>query len=156
ITFDYDHAGNLTGLTPPGKTAHTFAYSSVDLPAAYTAPSAPGGGTNTSQAAYNLDRQVSSLLRPDSKTIGFDFDTAGRTKTLTFPEGQYGIQYSGTTGQLAGVTSTGGIGLGFTYDGPLQTAATWTGGLAGSVTRTYDSDLRVATVSLNGDSVTYS
>jgi RHS repeat-associated protein len=155
IAFDYDHAGNLASLTPPGRTAHTFSYTPIDLPAVYTAPAVTGGGTNTSETAYNKDRQVSSLLRPDSKTISLDFDAAGRTKTLTFPEGQYGLQYSATTGQVGGVSSAGGIGLGFAYDGPLLASASWTGGITGSVTRTYDSDLRVAAISLNGDPIAY-
>jgi len=31
ISFDYDENGNLTSLTPPGKPAHLFEYTAVDL-----------------------------------------------------------------------------------------------------------------------------
>jgi YD repeat-containing protein len=40
--------------------------------------------------------------------------------------------------------------LGYTYDGALLTGTTWTGPVAGSVTRTYDTDFRVSTESLSG------
>jgi RHS repeat-associated protein len=40
--------------------------------------------------------------------------------------------------------------LGYSYDGSLLTGTTWTGPVAGSVSRTYDTDFRVATESVNG------
>ncbi len=40
--------------------------------------------------------------------------------------------------------------LSYTYDGILRTGTTWTGPAAGSVTRTYDTDFRVTSESING------
>ena len=38
----------------------------------------------------------------------------------------------------------------FTYDGSLLLSTTWAGGVAGSVSRTYDNDFRITTRSING------
>ena len=38
-TFAYDANGNLTSLTPPGRPAHTMAYTPANLLETYTAPS---------------------------------------------------------------------------------------------------------------------
>jgi RHS repeat-associated protein len=156
VAYDYDKSGNLTSLTPPGKTAHTFTYNTVDLPTSYTAPSVPDGGTNTTTASYNLDRQATSLLRPDGSTITTDFDPAGRTKTITFPQAQYGISYNATTGKVSSITTNNGANVALSFDGALLSSSTWSGPVTGSVGWTYDTDLRLATVSVNGsDSVSY-
>ncbi|HSB69695.1 MAG TPA: hypothetical protein VLT62_10210 [Candidatus Methylomirabilis sp.] len=49
--------------------------------------------------------------------------------------------YHPITGKLATITAPGGIGLSYAYDGSLLTGTTtWTGPVAGSVTRTYHPD----------------
>jgi RHS repeat-associated protein len=64
--------------------------------------------------------------------------------------------YHPTSGQVSGIASPGGVSLSYTYDGSLLTGTTWTGPVAGSVTRTYDTDFRVATESVNGgNSITF-
>ena len=50
----------------------------------------------------------------------------------------------------AAIGSPGGVGLSYAYDGSLLTGTTWTGPVAGSVARAYDTDFRVATERVNG------
>ncbi|NIQ99729.1 MAG: hypothetical protein GTN78_05940, partial [Gemmatimonadales bacterium] len=38
IGYAYDANGNLTALAPPGRPAHSFTYTPVDLQATYTPP----------------------------------------------------------------------------------------------------------------------
>jgi YD repeat-containing protein len=47
-----------------------------------------------------------------------------------------------SSGQVSGIASPDGVSLGYTYDGSLLTGTTWAGPVAGSVTRTYDTDFR--------------
>ena len=49
----------------------------------------------------------------------------------------------------ATIASPSGVGLSYAYDGSLLTGTTWTGPVAGSVTRTYDPDFQVATERVN-------
>jgi len=151
VQFGYDAKGNLTALTPPGRPEHGFSYTPVDLTAEYTPPEV-GAGTNSTHYSYNLDKQLTRVLRPDGLSVDLDYDTVGRLKTLTVPEGTLSYGYHATTGRLNQITAPDGGALGLTYDGSLLTGATWTGTVAGSIGFAYDNDFRVASVNVNGAS----
>ena len=150
IQTTYDGNGNVASITPPSRPAHTFAYTPVDLEDTYTPPDLGIGNVATTHT-YNPDRQLTQVTRPDGQTLTLDYEpTGGRLSTLTAPTGQTTFTYHPTTGNLASMTSPGGVGLSYTYDGSLLTGTTWTGPVAGSVTRTYDTDFRTASEQVNG------
>ncbi len=151
VALPVDANGNVTSLTPPGKPAHTFAYTPVDLEQAYDPPNI-GLPTDTTQYTYNLDRQLTLVTRPDGQTLSLSYEpTGGRLSTLTLPGSQITTYaYSATTGNLATITGPGGQTLAYTYDGSLLTNTTWTGTVAGSVSRTYDTNFRISSQSVNG------
>jgi RHS repeat-associated protein len=149
ILSTYDANGNMTSLTPPGRPAHGFVYTPVDLTEEYTPPNVGTGTTNTLYT-FNVDRQLTDITRPDGETLRFDYDSAGRLSTLSLSRGQLSYGYSPTTGQLASVTAPDGGTLTYTYNGALLTQTTWAGAVAGTVSRTYDSDFRVSSLSVNG------
>jgi RHS repeat-associated protein len=150
IGFAYDSSGNLTSVTPPAQPAHLFRYTALDLDSVYAPPSV-GAGTWSTQYRYDLDRQLTRILRPggDSIVLGYEALT-GRPSTVTFDRGTLGFSYSGSTGQLTGLTGPGSTSLGFTYDGFLPKTVTWGGPIAGSVGVSYDSDFRVTSQTVNG------
>ncbi len=154
VAFAYDENGNLASLTPPGRAAHVFTYSSLDAPASYSPPAAglPNAATTY---AYNLDRQLTSVTRPDGQQIVFGTDSAGRLSTLTTPRGITQFSYAASTGQLQGVTAPEGEALTFAYDGFLPTGVTWSGAVSGGVTLAYDTDFSVSAISVNGRSVPF-
>ncbi len=149
VQFGYDAKGNLTALAPPGRPVHAFSYTPVDLTAEYTPPEV-GAGTNSTEYSYNLDKQLTRVLRPDGLSIDLDYDSAGRLGTLSVPEGSFGYAYHATSGHLSRITAPDGGRLDFSYDGSLLTGAAWTGTIAGSVGFGYDNDFRVSSVSVNG------
>jgi RHS repeat-associated protein len=148
IHFTYDANGNLTSLTPPGKTAHMFSYNTVNFPASYTPPVVTGTGATT--YAYDKDQRLTTITRPDTKTIGFKYDTAGRLGSLIAPTETVNFAYSATTGNLASAAIPSGESIAYGYNGPLLTSSTWTGTMAGSVSRTFNNNFWVASQSLNG------
>jgi RHS repeat-associated protein len=148
IGFAYDANGNLTSITPPGRPAHSFAFSPVDLRSSYTAPNVGVGNQTT--YAYNLDRQLTTITRPDNQTLNFAYDSGARLSTLTIPGGAYTFAYSATTGNLSSITAPGGGTLTYQYDGALRTRSTWAGTIAGNVSRTFDNNFRVTSQSING------
>jgi hypothetical protein len=77
-------------------------------------------------------------------------DTAGRTNSVTVPEGNIGYSYHPTTGKLAGIATPDGQTLNYTYSGDLPTQTDWSGTITGNVGKTYDNDFRVSTISVNG------
>jgi RHS repeat-associated protein len=155
VVFGYDAAGNLASVTPPGRPAHGFAYTDVNLTSSYAPPDL-GPGLESTTYSYNLDRQLTRILRPDSLAIDFGYDTGGRPATITIPGGQLSYQYNVTTGMLTSISATDSLtsDLSFTYDGSLLRTSTWSGPVAGSVAVGYDDDFRVSSLSVNGADTT--
>ena len=145
-----DANGNVTGITPPGKPQHAFSYTPVDLELNYNPPDAGFSPRNT-QYAYNLDRQLTTVTRPDGQTIQLGYEpTGGRLSTLTLPGSQVTTYaYDPTKGTLNTITAPGST-LSYTYDGSLLKQTTWAGTVAGSVSRNYDNNFRITSQSVNG------
>ncbi len=148
ITYRYDANGNLTALTPPGRPAHVFAYTPVDLTQEYTPPAA-GLGTPQTLYQYNLDRQLTRIDRPDGQMLTLDYDNAGRLATLTTPTGAQGYGYN-AVGKLATITAPDGGTLAYTHTGALLAQTAWTGAVTGTVGFGYDHDFRVTQITVNG------
>ena len=146
----HDANGNVTGITPPGKPLHEFAYTPVDLESNYNPPDAGFSPRNT-QYAYNLDRQLTTVTRPDGQAIQLGYEpTGGRLSTLTLPGSLVTTYaYGATTGTLSSITAPGST-LSYTYDGSLLKQTTWSGTVAGSVSRNYDNNFRITSQSVNG------
>ena len=147
IDYSYDANGNLTSVTPPGKSAHDFSYTAVDLPSAYAPPVVAGTGATTH--AYNLDRDLTTITRPDGGTISYDYDSAGRVSSITTPTETVNYAYDATTGNLSSASIGGGEAVSYGYNGPLPTSSTWTGTVNGSVSRTYNNNFWMASESIN-------
>ncbi len=150
IGYAFDGNGNVTSITPPPGPAHTFAYTPVDLESNYTPPDAGFSPRNT-QYTYNLDRQLTLVTRPDGQTIQLGYEpTGGRLSTLTLPGSQVTTYaYGATTGTLSSITAPGST-LNYNYDGSLLKQTTWTGTVAGNVSRNYDNNFRITSQSVNG------
>ena len=155
ITYDYDEAGNLTSLTPPGRSAHTFTYNALGLDSIYNPPDVTGLAEDRTFYTYNLDHQLTEVLRPDARSIALAYDAAGRIDSLTIDRGTLDVAYDAVTGQISSVTAPGSEGLSFAYDGFLPTAETWSGTVSGTVALGYDTDFRIDGVAVNGDTIAY-
>jgi len=148
VLFGYDANGNLTSLTPPSRPAHGFQYTATDLTQQYDPPGIPG--PKPTRYFYNRDKQVDSIVRPDSIKVAFGYDAGGRPSSVTFDRGAITFRYAPTTGNLVGVRAPTGDSLTFSYDGALPTQVRWVGTVAGTVGVTYNNDFRVATQTVNG------
>ncbi|MBF0634541.1 MAG: hypothetical protein HQK85_07790 [Nitrospinae bacterium] len=118
-----------------------------------------GSGTTSTTYAYNLDKQLTRITRPDGQTIDYGYDTAGRLSAITLPGASVNYTYpigGGCCGNPAlpqtitrnsgGATQT----LNYTYDGSLLTSTAWSGEVNGSLSRTYDNFYRITSRSVNG------
>jgi RHS repeat-associated protein len=149
LTSTYDANGNVASITPPSRPAHAFTYTPLDLEGSYDPPDV-GVSPDATTYAYNLDRQLTTITRPDGTTVTLAYDPGGRLSSLTLPRGPLSYTYQPTTGQLTTLTAPDSGTLAYTYNGSLLTSSTWTGPVAGSVSRTYDTDFRLASESVNG------
>jgi RHS repeat-associated protein len=149
VLFAYDSSGNLTAVTPPTRTAHGFGYTPIDLTTTYVPPNV-GLTTPATVYAYNADRQLTRITRPDSVAVQFEYDTPGRLSAVTFDRGQLVYSYGPSTGKLNSITAPGNNTLTYTYDGALAKAMTWAGMVQGAVQVGYNKEFRVDTISVNG------
>ncbi len=150
IGFTYDANGNLTSITPPGRPAHTFDHTAVDLPEEYDPP-AVGLAEDRTLYAYNLDHQLELVTRPDGQTVDFVYGaTTGRLNSVVSPHGTYGYAYHSSSGHLVSITEPGGGSLAFDYDGSLPISVTWSGPIAGSVEVGYNDSFEPTSRTLNG------
>jgi RHS repeat-associated protein len=149
IGFAYDAKGNVTSMTPPGRPAHTFTHTPVDLSASYTPPAVVGGGATG--YTFNVDKQPTAIQRPDGQPTAFSYDTGGRLSTVTFSRGQLQYGYD-AKGHVSTLADPGGVNLTFTYDGALPLTESWSGPVAGVVTRTFTNNFEIATEQVNGTS----
>jgi RHS repeat-associated protein len=157
ISFAYDANGNVMQVTPPGRPAHNFTYSLGNLGTQYAPPTA-GLSTSETDFAYTLDRDLDLVTRPDGLMIDSVRDpTTGRVTSQTTPDGVTNFSYDPATGLLVGIAvPPSGANLSYTYDGLLLSGTTWSGDVAGSVTRTFNNDFNLATISVNGaDAIAY-
>ena len=123
IRYTYDEDGNLTSLTPPSNSEHTFAYNILDLQSSYVSPDVGLAG-HTTDYTYNQDQQLDLLTRPDGKTIDFQYDSIGRMSVIDADGEIYTYGYSSTTGLLTSISDPSGGLLSFTYDGRLLLTST--------------------------------
>ncbi|MFN8495852.1 MAG: RHS repeat-associated core domain-containing protein [Caldilineaceae bacterium] len=155
VTYTHDLNGNLTALQPPGRPAHGFNYSSVNLMDTY-APPAVGPGNWQTHYTFDLDRLLDLVTRPDGQTLDFTYDVAGRLHSLLIPGGSLTYDYDNATGLMASVTGPYDVNLSYLYDGMLPTTTIWSGTVTGNVRRTYNDDFRTTSLSVNEtDSVAY-
>ena len=124
-------------------------YTPVGLAKNYLPPNAGADSKDTSYA-YNQDKQLTKISRPDGKVIEMAYDNAGHLETVTLPGGKLRLAFDAKTEQLKTIMAPDGGTLSFTYDGFLLTKTTWQGPIKGSVSRTYDKNLRLTSQSVNG------
>jgi RHS repeat-associated protein len=154
VELQFSDGGDIVGIVPPGRPAHTFTYDARGSLASIVPPSV--ANTGSISFTYDDDGALTAVTRPD-ETVGFSYDAAGRLSSVDLSvqggaQAAYALVYDPTTAQITSVTGPGGAALDYTYDGALMTGVAWSGPVTGAVTRTYDDRLAVATESVNAAS----
>ena len=153
IHYSYDANGNIASITPPGKTVHRFAYNQSDLQAQYTPPALAKVTKPETGYLYNLDKQLTRILRPDGQTVVFNYHaTRGYLESVSFSYGQQSYTYDDEmkTGNLTTITALDNSTLSYSYDGSLPLSETWDNGIIkGKLSLTYDNDFRVIATRIN-------
>lgn len=155
IAWSHDANGNIIGLIPPGRPKHTFAYTPVDLEGEYTPPPSAGVTDPKTRYTYNLDKQLTAVTRPNGHTVALTHDSAGRLSTIAIPGRTATYGYHAATGQLVSLNTDQGVHLGYTHDGFLPLTETLSGPVAGTVARTYNNDLNLISLGVNGSHIPF-
>jgi hypothetical protein len=101
----------LTSLTPPGRPAHNFSHTPVDLTDDYTPPEL-ADSSGITKYFYNLDRQIVCTIMSDSNMIQVFYDTTGcgcggvgKPAKIISDRGETIFKYNASTGQLSEIIS---------------------------------------------------
>ncbi len=127
IDFSYDSNSNMVSINPPGRPAHNFDYTSLDLTKDYMPPSIGKVDTNTSYN-YDLDRNLVEVDQP----AGSGAPARDLTENTSFT-------YDGFL--ITSITWSGAINgsVGFTYNNDFNVASETVDG-GNDVNFSYDKD----------------
>ncbi len=120
ISYSYDDNGNVTSITPPGRPSHGMQYNDFDLIGSYIPPTVQAPNTVQTTYAYNDDRQLTLVTRPDAQTIQLNHNTSsGNLDSITLPSGTRNFSYS--SGRITQSTSEDFFTRTFGYTGSFLT-----------------------------------
>ncbi|MBK7891916.1 MAG: hypothetical protein IPJ84_14070 [Bdellovibrionales bacterium] len=95
--------------------------------------------------AYNNDRQLTSITRPDGQVAEFTYSgTTGRLSGITVPSGAFTVSQNPSYDRIDQIVSPDGVTQDYTYDGPFVTSATTSGAAQGSTYFTYNNEMLLA------------
>ncbi|MBX3021994.1 MAG: PKD domain-containing protein [Bdellovibrionales bacterium] len=155
IGFSYDANGNLTGITPPGRPMHQFLLNAMNLVSSYLPPSLGATPINTIYS-YNSDSQLTRVQRPDGQDVLLNYDSArAQLRSIQTSLGANSFNYSSVTGQLTSLSSYDGQNVALQYDGPFSRSESWSGVVAGFVTRDLNADFNVVKEDISGNIIAF-
>jgi YD repeat-containing protein len=133
IGFTYDANGNVATITPPGRPAHIFHYTKVDLLRDYTPPDV-GNGAKPIVYHYDEDQRLDQITRADGSSmivLGYEpgksrLQTITTPATITAPAGTLKYDYNASTGNLKSIIAPNAT-VSYTFDGVLLKDTVWTG-----------------------------
>ena len=144
----YDPIGNVTAITTPNGNTHQSTYDLLERPASYRSPAG-----KTWSYSYDRDDLLTGTANPDATSTAIARDSRGFAQYVTDPGFNGTLNYDTadrlSTATRDGVTTTN------TWAGPLATQQQWTGAVAGTVGRSFDTRFRTTGVSVNGQSTPY-
>lgn len=148
LNLAYDRSSAPVKYLLPHGTEHQYGYNPVGLTERYSSPSVDSVPTNTFWR-YNAARQMDYLVKPDGTVISNVYDSAGRlVATRAEKDGAVDeIDYTYDSAGRVGSASRSGNAIQYSYDAFLLTDEQTP---AGTVTRGYDDDFRVTSLTLNG------
>jgi RHS repeat-associated protein len=114
IEMDYNPDGKITGLTPPGRPKHIFSYNLLNLPQTYEPPLLTSQQASHTTFSYNLDKQMTSIHRPDGRSIAFAYDDI---TGLLMSRGDQYYTYHPNSELVQSIRSPDGVTSEFTYFG---------------------------------------
>ncbi len=155
VAIDYDAENHLTGIIPPGRTRHAFAFNPAGLLEKYTPPNL--GRDESVAYLYNSDRNLTNVALPDGQNLALSLGPSGRVEQLAPGTGPaVTFRYDQTTGQLTSLSNSLGDAISLGYQGALPAFTRWSGTVTGTVSMQYNQELETASVAVNGTALNYS
>ena len=137
LQFAYDPNNNVTAVTPPERPAHGFTYDLADRLTAYQPPAVPGSAAPQTYT-HNLDNDLVGRTDADGQAVAVAFLPGSPLRSsITAPGESRSFAYDAAA-RPTQLASDSGVTLAFDWLGSRLLAQTWSGPVAGRVTRRYD------------------
>ena len=141
-----DANGHLTRLTEPsGSIHHDFTHTPTGLLESYTSPLGSG-----ETFVYDRDGLLTRRSYSSGRAIDWQTNAKGQLTAVQTPEGDHTFAYDAATGHLSQALSRDGQQVDLVYDGSLETLATWSGVVNGTLSTAYDNALRISQMDYAG------
>jgi RHS repeat-associated protein len=150
-TSEYQISGRRQSLSPPGRGAHASEINPEARSSRYEPPAAGASATRTAQANY--DGRLESLTYGNGDTVQLVRDGLGRPTDVTTPRGVFTMAYDDPAGRLSSATTPEGQTVQYAYDSGLSLGQTSSGLVGGTVVYGYDTELRLESETVQGQSV---
>jgi RHS repeat-associated protein len=176
--YTYDAAGNVATMQDARGQAATYAYDALDRLKALTyadeslaftyddpaiSPNSRGrlarvtDGSGSTTYGYDPQGRVTVKTQVTGavvRSVGYAYNAAGQLATLTTPSGQ-ALGYGYTNNQVTSITVNGQAVLSGVKYFPFGEVASWSWGNGQSYQRVYDTDGRIASVTLGSRTRAY-
>ena len=144
--YSYNADRLISSITPPGRSAHNFTINAFDLTESYEPPLLPAINSTQTEYSYNLDKQLTKILRPDLKEVNYVYnDTSGLLEQIDLGSGEYqNYTYLPATENIQTVVSPSGVESSLTYFGQntIQSEQQTINGSSSSVHFSFDNFFR--------------
>ena len=148
-----DDADNVLSLTPPGQPDYVFTYNDATKLLASMTPLSvdkPFAGEMTFEYNPQDKRKLTKINHADGRSIIFGYDGYGRLSSQKLGAATITLIYAGN--HLTRINRNDGVTVDQTFDGPLWTGSSWSGGVTGDVKATYDTNFWLASLTVNSAS----
>jgi len=153
IAMTWNANGDMTSITPPGKTAHSFSYNLFELVSEYLPPSLGAGLSGATLYSYNLDKQLTQVNLPDGAQIGYNYGAStGLLNSINMPTGNFSITYPQSSDLVSSITSPDNVVLSYSYAGNVLTGVTSSGPVSSSLQFSFNSDGTVSAIAVGANS----
>lgn len=145
IQVSYDAAGNMVGITPPGRSQHGLPLNGHELLGEYQPPAIFPLVVNVGYQ-YNNDKQLTQITRPDAQTISFSYgSTTGVLQSITTPDGTYNYGFDTYTEKTSSASTPASISNTLSYsEGELSgDTLSDSGGTVAQYTASYNSLFKI-------------
>ena len=150
----YDSAGRINQIQPPGGLNFTLGLSPAGRPTGFVPPMVQDDGSMEIRT-YDKDGRLSGISGLGSRTLAYDYDSAGRVTGSTFDQGKRSVRYDSRSGLIAHASDPSGLDTSYGYTGATQTGLTWSGPVTGSVSNALDANGRSIRESVNRSNLNF-
>ncbi len=153
LEFGYDANGELTEFVAPSEAVHELIWTEGELFGGYRAPATATQPQALKTYHYSEDRELVRIEFADGRELEIIHGDDGLVERIDHPGGSDTFVYEPSSDLLVEATTADGEASTLIYDGPLIVGYGFSGTIEGDLWLTYDNDLRLVGVDLDGSPV---